>query len=284
MLDSLKSRLKKPQETQERSQSMKLPEPASEVLERQHSVPVPKMQFPTLPQPSPVVRARPVHEEPSQDEIKSFEAAFSHIGGSEKQVVLDNNEPKGFQYGFFHETEAALQEHGHTGLDAQAIVSKMKQFHYSKDDGKPFYFRIGDIHDAVATQMSELKDLEAEWISAKDRMEEAEQAIIEKEQSIAAKITDVQKLLKQAKMAERLEISAPEEKAFVLHTNARIRSLLELLVALRTMSDATFSFHVTESRNDFATWIRTVIQDEDVASKVQIAMSREAMIDVLTSI
>jgi hypothetical protein len=132
--------------------------------------------------------------------------------------------------------------------------------------------------------MSELKDLEARWLDAKRSLERAEQDLVEHEKSISGKLNEVQELLKHAKVAERLEQQTGEEHAFVLCTGAKLKSLLELAVAVRTMSDETFASHVTVNRNDFSSWVRDVFGMPELATKLFEAGDRQATVKVLTEL
>ena len=55
---------------------------------------------------------------------------------------------------------------------------------------------------------------------------------------------------------------APEDKEFVLKIGARLHNLGDLAEALDIMSDDTFKHHVTKTKNDFARWVRDVLQEE----------------------
>ncbi|MFH1849927.1 MAG: DUF5752 family protein, partial [archaeon] len=63
-----------------------------------------------------------------------------------------------------------------------------------------------------------------------------------------------------------------------------IRSLHELIDMLETMDEDTFHFHVNESKNDFANWIRGVLGDEDLAQRISDARTRDAVISVIESV
>ena len=56
-----------------------------------------------------------------------------------------------------------------------------------------------------------------------------------------------------------------------------IKNLYGLDAALDIMSDDTFAHHVNADKNDFATWIRDVFQDDVLASAVAGATDRKHM-------
>ncbi|MBN2422435.1 hypothetical protein JXB41_04365 [Candidatus Woesearchaeota archaeon] len=49
-------------------------------------------------------------------------------------------------------------------------------------------------------------------------------------------------------------------------SNSEISNLRELIVHLKTQGENFFNFHVTQDKNDFANWIRDVIQDKELAN------------------
>ena len=58
------------------------------------------------------------------------------------------------------------------------------------------------------------------------------------------------------------------EKQFWVHDGPVLKSLADLSSALKEMSDDTFSYHLNASKNDFANWIKDVIEDTDLTSSI----------------
>ncbi len=81
-----------------------------------------------------------------------------------------------------------------------------------------------------------------------------------------------------AKEAEHILRHVKDDKAFRLHMGTSIRSLKEMAEALDIMADKTFSHHVTETRNDFSTWVRDVLGDDQLADSIKSLRSREAVV------
>jgi len=79
--------------------------------------------------------------------------------------------------------------------------------------------------------------------------------------------------------AERLLKDSPHEKAFKLHMGIDIRNLRELAEALDIMADDAFKHHVNESKNDFASWIRHVVGDEELAKSVEKSKARKSILE-----
>jgi len=61
-----------------------------------------------------------------------------------------------------------------------------------------------------------------------------------------------------------------------------IKSLADLHLALKLMDEKHFYFHVNENKNDFANWIRDVIRDEGLATKVGLHRTREKVLAELS--
>ena len=57
-----------------------------------------------------------------------------------------------------------------------------------------------------------------------------------------------------------------------------VKSLVDLARAIETMDEQSFKHHVTESRNDFASWINDIIKDKSLAGEIKGLKSKEAMI------
>jgi hypothetical protein len=73
---------------------------------------------------------------------------------------------------------------------------------------------------------------------------------------------------KEAKLERVLAESIPPEKYFVLHSGICIRNIEELAHMLDTMSDADYSYHVNDAKNDFANWIRDVFNKPELADAI----------------
>jgi len=71
--------------------------------------------------------------------------------------------------------------------------------------------------------------------------------------------------------------NVPIDKAFYVHEGGTIRSLYELAEALSLMKPASFNHHVSPGRNDFANWVRDVIDDSVLASMLMLSKSKGQM-------
>ena len=70
-------------------------------------------------------------------------------------------------------------------------------------------------------------------------------------------------------------------KHFHLKSGKRIKGLIELADALKTMNDSTFAHHVNRKKNDFANWVRDVIKNEKLAYKMVRIENKEKLINII---
>ena len=68
--------------------------------------------------------------------------------------------------------------------------------------------------------------------------------------------------------AQRCLVNVRDENCFWSNDGQIIKNLAELPHALKRMKRQTFSYHVNKEKNDFATWIRDVIVDAELAEKL----------------
>ncbi|MGV8161768.1 MAG: DUF5752 family protein [Candidatus Nanoarchaeia archaeon] len=61
---------------------------------------------------------------------------------------------------------------------------------------------------------------------------------------------------------------APTEHYFVFCNGKPVKNVKELADALETLEDDVFNHHVTFDRNDFATWIKDIFKDAELANKL----------------
>lgn len=74
--------------------------------------------------------------------------------------------------------------------------------------------------------------------------------------------------------AERFLADVPEEYVFWCHDGQPVRNMMELEKALRSMEEETFAYHANDRRNDFSTWARDVLKDENLATELGKLMNR----------
>ena len=55
---------------------------------------------------------------------------------------------------------------------------------------------------------------------------------------------------------------------FFFHTGQKAQSLQEFIDVLKNIDENAFNFHVNETKNDFAAWIRHSIGSQTLANKI----------------
>ena len=62
-----------------------------------------------------------------------------------------------------------------------------------------------------------------------------------------------------------LFVNAPEDKRFVLADGRVLKNVKELSDALEHMGDDVFRTHVNNGKNDFSSWVRDVLNEQELA-------------------
>jgi chromosome segregation ATPase len=57
-----------------------------------------------------------------------------------------------------------------------------------------------------------------------------------------------------------------------------VKNLVELAEAIELMDKATFDHHISDGRNDFASWVKDIIGDSELAALLKKLNSKEKMI------
>ncbi len=73
-------------------------------------------------------------------------------------------------------------------------------------------------------------------------------------------------VIRNKEAAQRVLRHVPEVKRFHCHDGGILNNLYELKTALNKMSGPTYRHHVTEEKNDFASWVREVLGDDKLGS------------------
>lgn len=71
------------------------------------------------------------------------------------------------------------------------------------------------------------------------------------------------------------------EHEFKVADGRNLKNLRDLVNALPVMNEEVFIHHVNEERNDFASWVQFVFQDEKLAKKIDSAKEKEKMFSIL---
>ncbi len=75
--------------------------------------------------------------------------------------------------------------------------------------------------------------------------------------------------------------TSPSKDELLLKNGRLVRSLKELIDALKKIDDNVFSYHVNRNKHDFAEWVEDVLEKEELANKLRKTIFREDIINIL---
>jgi hypothetical protein len=61
---------------------------------------------------------------------------------------------------------------------------------------------------------------------------------------------------------------APETSCFILCNGKPVKNIKELADIMEEIEDQVFNHHVTSDKNDFATWVKDIFKDIELAEKL----------------
>jgi hypothetical protein len=70
-------------------------------------------------------------------------------------------------------------------------------------------------------------------------------------------------------------------KYFVLQNGQYLKSFRDLVTAVDKMDDSMFEYHVTGDRHDFANWVKDVLKQEQLASRMKTARVKKELLAIL---
>jgi hypothetical protein len=271
-----------------------LTQPSTERLTKEFKLPT--IEHPARRETIQASQPRPIitHDE----DLKKFEEAINNINidiihsqtpaeampgpGTEGESYY---KPSEMGEGYFSEIEHYIRNKDVNEIIDDVLkkdfLTGMKDYHDTKAQGKPFYLHKEDLKNKLKIRMDQLRRLEEEWHSIKIRIEEEEKRkrIIEKE--IDWQSQELKDLFKQVKINQWLEQEAPKEHYFKLRNGQELKSLNDLRKALSYMTDEDFNYHVSQEKNDFATWVREALQNQELYEKIRNAKTKEELQAVL---
>jgi len=82
---------------------------------------------------------------------------------------------------------------------------------------------------------------------------------------------------------EKVLADCPPEKAFWNTNGVVCRNIFELVNNISAMDDRAFRYHVNNdhTKNDFANWIRDVLEDNVLANQLQGILDKDRYIDII---
>ncbi|OIO63655.1 hypothetical protein COT48_06245 [Candidatus Woesearchaeota archaeon CG08_land_8_20_14_0_20_47_9] len=73
----------------------------------------------------------------------------------------------------------------------------------------------------------------------------------------------------------------PPGQHFNIHMGSSIRNIRELAEAIDIMDERSFKHHMRDDKNDFATWVKDVIGDFELAAEMQRINTREGLVNAI---
>ncbi|MGV8162919.1 MAG: helicase HerA domain-containing protein [Candidatus Nanoarchaeia archaeon] len=86
---------------------------------------------------------------------------------------------------------------------------------------------------------------------------------------------------KEESPAEKFKKDVSPDKILHLHNDMLVVNPKSLFSEIEAMKDSDFKFHVTDSKNDFADWIRTAINDDELADNLAQVKTKEEIMKLL---
>lgn len=255
---------------------------------------LPKIEHPPVEETSetPQKQAPPIH-----DDVRKFEEAINNIkidmvhSETPASITPASEEPPKYYRpveigeGYFSEIEHYIKNKDVNEIIDDIIkkdfLTSMKDYHNTKAEGKPFYLHTQDLKHQLKKKMDQLRKLEEEWHSLKTQTEEKEKKKIEIEKGIDQESQELKELFTQVKINEILEHQAPKEHYFKLRNGQELKSLNDLRKALGYMTEEEWNHHVNEVKNDFATWVKEALQNQEIYEKIKDIKKKEEMQELL---
>ncbi len=167
------------------------------------------------------------------------------------------------------------------GLLEGDILDKMKEFHRHMSESKEYLVYSNEVRSKLDQKVSELKTLEQEWFHTKQQLEECEKGLADLEQAIQERSGELKQLVGEAKTRRRLEKEVKPGQEFILYDGRKLTSLLDLKIALRTMPESVFRYHVSGQRNDFVNWILHSFEDKELAIAIRNISDKDKLAGLL---
>lgn len=181
--------------------------------------------------------------------------------------------------GFFANLFGVIKKPGLSHrLYKEDLVARMKENWEVKDTAVKKGITVSDENELarkLETTLNDLRVAESRWRTQKIALEENQRLLKEREDEIRAKSEDFKKILRKTQLMS----SVPREKALMLKNSISISNIAELIAALKKMDNKIFSYHCSQTRNDFYDFTRHI--SHDVADKIKGVRLRTAMINVL---
>ncbi len=223
-------------------------------------------------------------EEEKKKDIGEFSIEIKPPGKIEEKtsakVKSKNNEEKE-KYekqlqSFFSFIRSALESGKFPAeLKGHDLKDLMKDFHL---EGKVTHEDL--LNAKLIALLNELEELELEWRSKYEEKRKIEEELIEIEAILDRKLREFETISRKLERIKILKKDIPKEKWFFCRNGEIYRNVFELREGLERMDEETFSYHVNNTKNDFANWIKEVFGDYELANKI-LNKSKEEIIAIL---
>ena len=77
--------------------------------------------------------------------------------------------------------------------------------------------------------------------------------------------------------AKKILGNVAPEQCFWVNKGPIVKSLGQLPTAINRMKETTFTHHVSKGKNDFSTWVKHVVGDTALASKISRLKTKKVM-------
>ncbi|MGC8929921.1 MAG: hypothetical protein ACP5OZ_05365, partial [Candidatus Woesearchaeota archaeon] len=196
-----------------------------------------------------------------------------------EEMELDFEDLISSNKGFFAKLLENIYEKSFEELAKKDLIEEIRNYFASEKNKKEIEYEKKAAYLRLKNLLLELSKLEEKWENQNIVLEQYKEQIKTTEE----RIRELSEIIKREAQKLSLEAEIPSEKEFVLNDGRRLRSLKELLEALKTMSNDLYKHHVNSSRNDFANWVKDVFKKESLAEKIRNAKAKEETIKILSS-
>jgi len=87
--------------------------------------------------------------------------------------------------------------------------------------------------------------------------------------------------MKKTKKEKLIIINAKDELCFWINNGPVLKDLEDLKNALKEISEETFKYHVNKEKNDFADWVKSVLNDKMLANKLVKIKTVKTMVEAV---
>lgn len=217
------------------------------------------------------------------EDLRKFEQAMVDIPFEHKTLPAVTESPSSrpdratlepLSDGFFASAGEHAAEHDRLleALDGD-VLHRLRSYHAALDNDRDALLHPRDVTALVSRRLHELQVLEHEWRLHTFERQELDRELVDLEGEIEDRSAALRTLVHNVRSISLFARECADDRAFVLSTGERLRSLGALVRALERMAPETFVRHVDPptGRNHFADWIAYVFDEPALAAQVRAA-------------